>query len=736
MPAPVALFTYNRPEHTKATLEALARNSLASQTEVYIFSDGPKTAADRTEVEAVRDILQRVAGFAAVRVFTRQNNLGLANSIIRGVSQLLDERQSVIVLEDDLITSRHFLVYMNMALDKYQDDPHVFSVTGHTFPSEYLRIHPDYPYDTYAGCRCSSWSWGTWPDRWRRIDWEMKYFDEFSSDTSAQERFNRGGSDMAALLKLQKTGQIDSWAIRFCYAHHAHDMHCIYPVKTLVRNIGLDNSGTHSKPEPRFFHRILDETWLPQRFCPADYLDPSITANFRAVFDPPQPSFRRRVIRKVRCEVGRLYRRAKHLAARMKNRISPPVREVDILVVNVSQKNGGAARAAFRVFSGIRNRFPAVHYLTLIKEDHDPNITGHLQASTKSILVRRLADLDQTPLRFYPKRQSATFSPAFWPNPLRTPLNRFRAKLVHLHWVGASLLRVEELARLRCPVVWTLHDTWAFTGGCHYTKDCEGFKGSCGRCPQLGSKSENDYSRLLMRRKAGAFERLSITVVTPSHWLADLAKKSSLFSDRRVEVIPNGLDTDVFKPIAHQIAREYLNLPLDRAVVLFGAQWLTDPRKGGDLLCDALKQLGQPCTVLLFGEGRLPLEESSHIGVRRLGSLVDDMSLAMAYSAADVFVCPSREDNLPNTIAEALACGTPCAAFAINGVPDMIEHQKNGWLARPFDTADLAEGIRWLTKHTQHNELRRAAREKAVAEYSLSVMSQRYMALYEDILKL
>jgi glycosyltransferase involved in cell wall biosynthesis len=160
-----------------------------------------------------------------------------------------------------------------------------------------------------------------------------------------------------------------------------------------------------------------------------------------------------------------------------------------------------------------------------------------------------------------------------------------------------------------------------------------------------------------------------------------------------------------------------------------------DPRKGGDLLCDALKQLDQPCTLLLFGEGILPLEESSHISVRRLGSLADDISLAMVYSAADVFVCPSREDNLPNTVAEALACGTPCAAFATNGLPDMIEHQKNGWLARPFDPADLAEGIRWLTGHPQRDQLRQAAREKAVSEYNMTVMGNRYMTLYEDVLK-
>jgi glycosyltransferase involved in cell wall biosynthesis len=734
MPAPIALFTYKRPEHTKATLEKLARNTLASQTELHIFSDGPKTEVDCVAVEAVRGLIKDISGFASVRVVRRDKNLGLANSIISGVTELLDSYDTVIVLEDDLLISRHFLTYMNTALEKYRGDPHVFSITGHTFPPEYMPIPPDYRYDTYAGYRCSSWSWGTWPDRWRRIDWDMKYFNKFNNDPIAQEEFNRGGRDMTTLLRLQRAGQIDSWAIRFCYAHHANDMRCIYPIKTLVRNIGLDNSGTHSKPEPRFIHASLDETWLPRVFCPADRMEPAIAASFRAVFDPPQPSLGRIHFRKARSLARTLFYGMKHLAAKVKHRVVPSIRDVDVLVVNTLQKYGGAGRAAFRTFCVIRDRYPTAHYLTLTKEDLDPSITGHFHTSAMGMLVRWLIRLDRIPLLSYPKRQFTTFSPAFWPNPLRTPLNRFQSKLVHLHWVGAGMLRVEELARLHCPVIWTLHDAWAFTGGCHYTRDCEGFKKQCGRCPQLGSQREDDYSRSLMRRKARAFEKLDITVVTPSRWQAEMAKQSSLFAGRRIEVIPNGLDTEVFKPINHQAARECLNLQPDMLVLLFGAQSVTDPRKGLDLLCDALQRLERPCTLLVFGEGKVFVENAPHITVRQLGSFADDTSLALIYSAADVFVCPSREDNLPNTVAEALACGTPCAAFDINGLPDMIEHQKNGWLARPFDSSDLAGGILWLTRHPQQDQLRRAAREKAVSEYSMAVMGNRYKALYSDLL--
>ncbi len=412
-----------------------------------------------------------------------------------------------------------------------------------------------------------------------------------------------------------------------------------------------------------------------------------------------------------------------------------PAGDVDVLFVNTYEKSGGAARAAYRIFSEIRNRSIHAHYLTLTREDPDTDISGPIHTSTMGMLVRALTRLDSIPLYFYPDRQQGTFSPSFWPNPLRIRLARFKPKLVHLHWVCAGLLSVEELAGLNCPIVWTLHDAWAFTGGCHYTRDCEGFKRQCGCCPQLGSTQENDHSRDLMRKKEKIFGKLDLTVVAPSQWLAGIAKQSSLFARRRIEVIPNGLDVELFNPVYKHTARERLGIHTENPVLLFGAQVVTDPRKGWDLLCTALRGLEGHYTLLVFGQGNACIENAPHITVCQLGSLADDQSLALIYSAADVYVCPSREDNLPNTVAEAFACGTPCAAFAVNGLIDMIEHKKNGWLAQPFDPADLAEGIRWLIRYPDPDQLQRAAREKAVSEYSVAVMGDRYMALYEDVWK-
>lgn len=735
MLAPVALFVYKRPEHTKATLAALARNTLAPQTNLFVFSDGPKNHIDHEAVELVRKLARDFAGFSSVTVIERQENLGLAQSIITGVTELMEKFESIIVLEDDLVTSKYFLAYMNESLDHYRQDPFAFSVTGHTFSEKYLHIPRSYPYDTYAGYRCSSWSWGTWRDRWHRVDWEMRYLTDFTQDAEAQENFNRGGADMSASLEMQRNGEIDSWAIRFCYAHYENEMRCIYPIKTLVMNIGLDHSGTHCTPNPHFQHASLEDEWFPRKLCPSSELDLRISKRFRTVFDSPAPPMFESISLKIKKITRIALRKTRMLISVLFRWIGIAGWDVEVLFVNTYQNSGGAARAAYRAFCGLHKHYPGARYLTLFKEDEDPRVIGLLDTSIRNAIAQKFVGFDQKSLRSYPDKQNSFFTPAVYPNPLRMRLTHFRPKLVHLHWVGGGMLKVEEIGKLNCPVVWTLHDAWAFTGGCHYTGDCESYMQQCGNCPQLGSLRGDDLSHMLMLRKSRAFANLNLTIVTPSRWLGELASKSSLFSGRRIEVIPNGLDTDAFKPIDRRVARNYFGISNDNPVLLFGTHWLSDPRKGGDLLCKALSILEMQCTLLIFGEGKLQIDNLPLVTVRSLGGFSDNASLSLAYSAADVFLCPSREDNLPNTVAEALACGTPCVAFDINGLSDMIEHQKTGWLAKPFDVGDLAVGIKWLVTHADQECLRSEAREKALSHYSIATMTARYSVLYSELLK-
>jgi len=240
--APITLFVYNRPEHTQKTINALRRNKLAEESELFIFSDGEKNQEDKQKVKEVRGIINNINGFKNIEIFKSETNKGLAESVINGVTKIINDYGKVIVLEDDLITSKIFLRYMNRALDFYEDSKDIWSISGYNLP---INIPEDYEYDIYLAYRAASWGWATWNNRWKKIDWEIRDFDNFINDKSKQRLFNRGGSDMTRMLKNQINGEIDSWAIRWCYNQFKEDSYTIYPVKSKVKNIGMDGSGVH-----------------------------------------------------------------------------------------------------------------------------------------------------------------------------------------------------------------------------------------------------------------------------------------------------------------------------------------------------------------------------------------------------------------------------------------------------------------------------------------------------------
>lgn len=299
MNAPITLFVYNRPVHTRRTVEALLKNGLATESDLFIFSDAPKKPEAANSVREVRDYIRTIAGFRSVSIVERDKNWGLANSIIDGVTSVMNQYGRSIVLEDDLVTAPHFLEYMNAALRHYESDPKAFSIAAYNFPEQTMSIPDDYAWDTYSSFRCCSTGWATWLDRWKRVDWSMDYYEAFMRDRHAQELFNRGGPEMTQLLTMQRKGKIDSWAIRFCYAHYANEMFCVYPVKSLIMNVGFDNSGTHSGVDPRREHMALDSEWNPSLFCPADAFDERIVRGFFDAFTPPKRSLVSRILRRL-----------------------------------------------------------------------------------------------------------------------------------------------------------------------------------------------------------------------------------------------------------------------------------------------------------------------------------------------------------------------------------------------------------------------------------------------------
>lgn len=411
---------------------------------------------------------------------------------------------------------------------------------------------------------------------------------------------------------------------------------------------------------------------------------------------------------------------------------------MNVLLINTSDISGGASRSAYRLHKGLQIIGVSSQLLVQEKYSHNKTVLAPKLRLSQGIARAKLT-FDALPLKLYPQRDTTTFSLQWLPDRVQARATQTAPDIINLHWISGAFVQIETIAKLKRPLVWTLHDMWAFTGGCHYSGDCDRYTELCGACPQLGSSKNWDISRWIWQRKTKAWKNLNLTIVTPSSWLAQCVKASSLFRDRRVEVIPYGLDTQKYRPMNQKVARELLNLPDDKQLLLFGALQATgDQRKGFHLLKPALDELSangwnNKLELVVFGADKA---DSTNFGFKShyLGTLNDDLSLALAYSAADVFIAPSVQDNLPNTVMEAIACGIPCVAFHIGGMPDMIEHQKNGYLAQPYKIEDLAQGIAWVLENKErHQKLSYRAREKAEQEFTLEIQASRYLSLFKSL---
>ena len=412
------------------------------------------------------------------------------------------------------------------------------------------------------------------------------------------------------------------------------------------------------------------------------------------------------------------------------------------LLVNTYDRGGGAAIAALRLHRGLRGIGVESRLLVQSRRGNEPGVIG-----ARGPLARAMAwvrpRLDSLPARANVRRRGDLFSPAWVPDHLARDVNALAPDLVHLHWIAHGFARIESLAGLAGPgrpLVWTLHDSWAFTGGCHLPFDCTRYHEACGTCPALGSRDEHDLSRRVWERKHAAWQGLGVTVVTPSRWLARCVRTSALLGAARCEVIPNGLDLDRFRPGDRAAARARFGLAPQRLVLLCGGAGIGgDPNKGLPLLATALRGLPAErrasLELLVFGTEPGEALPDTGVPLRVLGFIRDEATLAALYAAADVFVAPSLHENLPNTVMEAMACGTPCVAFDLGGLPDLIEHQRNGWLARPAQADDLARGITWVLEDEERRRaLGTSSRRRTEAEFAIGHVARRYAELYREVL--
>jgi len=411
-----------------------------------------------------------------------------------------------------------------------------------------------------------------------------------------------------------------------------------------------------------------------------------------------------------------------------------------VLMLSTTDVSGGAAIAAHRLHKQLR--LSNLDSRMLVQDKLTDEIHVESPVEKYRILKLKIGNvLEKLPFKLYPNRQKTTFYFQWAPGISSEQINKYAKDIVHLHWICRGFMRIERLAQIKAPLVWTLHDMWPFTGGCNYSADCVNYRESCGSCPQLSGRNKNDLSNWVWRRKKRCWGKLNLTVVAPSNWMARCASESSLFAKHRIEVIPNGLDLNIFKPIDKELARQLLDLPKNRKLILFGADFaFLDTRKGYHLLEETLLILKQrfkdpSIEIVIFGASAPAEKQNLGFPVHYLGRFHDEISIALLYSAADVFIAPSLQDNLPNTIMEASACGTPCAAFRIGGIPDLIEDRETGYLASPGDSNDLAFGVEWLLCDLKrYKTLADKSRHKSENEFSVEMSAKRYRSLYEEVI--
>jgi len=419
-----------------------------------------------------------------------------------------------------------------------------------------------------------------------------------------------------------------------------------------------------------------------------------------------------------------------------------------IVILNTSENKGGAAIAANRLMHALQKKDIETKMLIRDKTSDEEYIISVSEGffSRKRNVIRFL--WERLVIYFhnkFNKKDLFRVSIANTGNNLSQHSIIKDADIIHLHWINHGFLSLKDIQKILSigkPVIWTMHDMWACTGICHHSRDCNNFHEKCGHCFFLNSKNKKDLSAKTWQKKQQILQHANCYFVTCSNWLKNKAIKSSLLKEKNIISIPNPINTDVFNISTQNNVRTELGLPIDKKLLLFGAFNITDERKGIHYLISGLKyiqshypEIHKDIELVVFGQVKSEIQSLLSVPIRSMGYLHEDEKIAKLYNAVDLFVTSSLEENLPNTIMEAMSCGTPCVGFEIGGIPEMIDHKENGYVAKYESAEDLAEGILWVLNNENSTVLSQNARDKVLNTYSENIVAKQYVDVYNTILK-
>jgi glycosyltransferase involved in cell wall biosynthesis len=406
-----------------------------------------------------------------------------------------------------------------------------------------------------------------------------------------------------------------------------------------------------------------------------------------------------------------------------------------VLIVNTSERTGGAAVAASRLMKALNNNGVKAKMLVRDKESDSLTVVGLPKSPMLHwhFLWERLVIFCRL---HFSRKHLFEIDIANTGSDI-TKLREFQeADVIHLHWINQGMLSLNgicKILRSGKPVVWTMHDIWPATSICHLTLGCHYFVNRCANCKYLpGGGGSNDLASRIWQKKQQMQVDENIYYVACSRWLESEAKTSALLKGQKITSIPNPIDTHIYKKGNKEEARQRLGLPLDKKLILFASQRVTNENKGMSYLIEACRQLSDQCEVVILGGHAEEVVEQLPMKAYPLGYVNEEQRIVDVYNAADVFVLPSLSENLPNTIMEAMACGVPCVAFKVGGIPEEIDHLKNGYVAAYRDAEDLAKGIAWVLKEADYESLSQQAVHKVMQCYSQQSVSVKYLEVYQQ----